>query len=396
MAATSSNLVKINFIKEAVLKTTPGAGNFRSPRFTSESFSGTPLTVISELIRDDRLSSGQVLTGVNVEGTLETELSAEEAIHDLVAGAMFNDWVVSQEKTVNMALNAAAGTLTRAAGSFITEGFKVGDVVKLSGYANALNNVTVVVVKVTATIITFFGRPFMVTQAGSAQTKIKRMDNVTIGTDLKSFSFERIHTDLNEKGINYRGVCINRMMWDINWGELIKSSFEFMGAEQQSYDDDANSMSQARTVEDQGTEQVLNGSVDLILGVDLGNGFTANELEIEKMSMTLNNNLNPKNIIGAISPEDFSGGTAQVEISITAHINNDNWDVIEKKLTQDPISICGITSNDDGGYGLYMPAVQLTFPDPHSVGQNENLMLEMTGVAKVGDDGGSSLILSKF
>lgn len=66
---SSSNLVRVAFIEEVAYGVTPGAGNFETARFTSENLSGTPDTVESQQIRTDRMSSGQVVTGLQVAGT---------------------------------------------------------------------------------------------------------------------------------------------------------------------------------------------------------------------------------------------------------------------------------------------------------------------------------------
>ena len=92
---SSSNQVRVAFIEETVYGETPAAGNFIQARFTSDALSGTPDTVESQQIRVDRLSSGQVLTGLTVGGALNYELAKENSIDTLFEGAMFNTWVVS-------------------------------------------------------------------------------------------------------------------------------------------------------------------------------------------------------------------------------------------------------------------------------------------------------------
>jgi hypothetical protein len=67
-----------------------------------------------------------------------------------------------------------------------------------------------------------------------------------------------------------------------------------------------------------------------------------------------------------------------------------------QKLSQAPVAMTFIMTNADGGYSFALPAVQLSFPDPTSDGQNEQTMLEATGVAKVGAAGESSLKISKL
>jgi hypothetical protein len=49
--------------------------------------------------------------------------------------------------------------------------------------------------------------------------------------------------------------------------------------------------------------------------------------------------------------------------------------------------------NSGGWYGFYLPQVQVSFEDPTSNGQNQDVMLDMTGTAKVGASGESALVI---
>lgn len=60
---------------------------------------------------------------------------------ELLAGAMRAAWATpATTGSISIAIDATAKTYTRTAGSFITDGLKVGDIVRASGAANAANN----------------------------------------------------------------------------------------------------------------------------------------------------------------------------------------------------------------------------------------------------------------
>ena len=99
---SSSNLVRLAFIPEVTYGVTPGAGNFTTARFTSEGLSGTPQTVESQQIRTDRMSSGQVVVGLEVGGEVPFELAKEDAIDSLIESAMYNTWNVLAPITVDL------------------------------------------------------------------------------------------------------------------------------------------------------------------------------------------------------------------------------------------------------------------------------------------------------
>src|SRR5690606_2126704 len=92
---------------------TGGAGNFKTARFTSEQYSGTPGTTESQQIRTDRMSSGQVVTDLAVEGGHNFELAKEEAIEDFIESAMFNTWQTSTSKAATMTINVGTQSITR-------------------------------------------------------------------------------------------------------------------------------------------------------------------------------------------------------------------------------------------------------------------------------------------
>jgi len=107
----------------------------------------------------------------------------------------------------------------------------------------------------------------------------------------------------------------------------------------------------------------------------------------------LNNNFTAQTCIGLAAPQDYSPGTAQVEISLTAYFDDQSYSLLAKKLNQESFALGFILKNLDGFYGFYLPAVQVSFDDPASGGQNQDVLLNMSGTAKVGPSGESSLFI---
>lgn len=73
---------------------------------------------------------------------------------------------------VSITVAAAGKTFTRAAGSYVTDGIKLGDTVVTSGFANAGNNGTFVVTAITATILTFGAATGLVDEAGGGDEQV--------------------------------------------------------------------------------------------------------------------------------------------------------------------------------------------------------------------------------
>lgn len=389
---SSSNLVRVALIAESSYGVTPGAGNFSTVRFTSEALSGTPDTVESQQIRIDRMSSGQVVVGLSVSGEVNFELAKEDVIDSLLESAMYSTWDVAAPVTVDLTINTGAGTITRASGSFASPAVVVGDILKLSGFVNSANNVQVMVTEVTSTtVIKYVGPTGIVNETGSG-TAYDRADKLVIGTTKKSFSVEKKFTDLTTKGINYRGMIVSEFSLDFAYGALATGTFTLSGNDYQTADTAGELITNARTVDAAATSQTLNGSVDMpFFATSAAGGLLASGLSVQSISIALNNNLLAQNIIGDIAPINYSAGTAAISIDMNAYNDDTSWSTLENKLAQTPFAIGFQVKNTDGWYGFYLPAVQVSFEDPSSGGQNQDIILNMSGTAKVGATGQSAM-----
>lgn len=390
---SSSNLVRLAAIEEVTYGVTPGAGNFETARFVSEGFSGTPDTVESQQIRTDRMSSGQVVVGLAVAGDLNFELAKEGPIDNFMESAMYSDWDVVASVLVDLAINTGTKRITRSTGSYITDGLVIGDFLTLSGFTDPANNVQVMVKDViSATVIEYVG-PTLVTETATGTT-YARADKLTIGTSKKSFSMEKKFLDLTTKGINYRGMIVSQMDLNFAYGELATGKFAFSGNDYVTADTAGELMTNARTVNAPATTQTLNGSVDMpFLASSAVGVLSESSIALQSVALSLNNNLNAQNVIGDIAPIDYSAGTAQITMDLSAYSNDASWSILDKKLSQDPFALAFQVKNSGGWYAFYLPQVQVSFEDPASGGQNQDIILSMSGTAKVGATGESALTI---
>lgn len=390
---SSSNLVRVAFIEETTLGETPVAGDFSTARFTSESLSGTPETTSSNQIRVDRLSSGQIVTGLSVEGSVDFELSKEAALEEFMESAMLNTWNVQALVTVDLTVNAVAKTIVRASGVW-TGLIVVGDILTLAGFVNSENNTQVQVVQVVdATTIKVVAAQDLADEVGVGTT-YKRADKLTIGTTKKSFSIEKAFLDLSNKALIYKGMLANEMSLEISYGSILTGSFGFNGTKYLEADTAGEFITNARTIIPAATTNSMNGSIDMpFLNSSAVGTLDQVNFCIQSLSLSLNNNFIAQNCIGEAAPKDYSAGTAQVEIELSTYLSDVNWSILNKKLTQEAFAIGFMVKNVDGWYGFYLPAVQTSFDDPASGGANAEISLEMSGVAKVGPNGESSLVI---
>ncbi len=124
-------------------------------------------------------------------------------IRDIRTGAPFG--ATTGSITINVA--ATAGTFTRTAGgsgSFVTDGFAVGDKFNSTGFTNGGNNTTKTILTVTATVITVTDNSGLVDETGNANEQLnsKIWTDTTQGAAAK-YTLPQITTTINNSLILY-------------------------------------------------------------------------------------------------------------------------------------------------------------------------------------------------
>jgi hypothetical protein len=386
---SSSNLVRLAYIKESVYNEAPTTGDLTTMRFTSESVNGAPNTVESEELRSDRQSAGQITANIAVEGSIEFEPAGSNCYKDWIESAMKSAWMAAVSSAASqLDIDATAGTITdTGATNDFTTLYAAGDMLKLSGFTDAANEeMFVYVTAVTATVLTIQGKG-LVDETGDGDEVLTRPEKIEVGQDTTSFTVEKEFTDLTDKTILYSGVLANEMELGFTYGEIASGSFGLMGA---NYTQPMVPYSDGRIIAEATTELPLNASSDVGF-VLIDNAIT--DFCVQSLGVNLNNNERPRECVGNLTPQGMTPGTAAVEVNMEAYLADENFGYIQNKIDSTPIEIFYFAENDHGGIGVQMPAAQLTFDDPASGGRDEDVMLSMTGTAKAPADGRSSLII---
>jgi hypothetical protein len=482
---SSSNLVSIAAIEEVDYGVTPPTGNFKTARFVMESLSGTPQTTQSAEIHADRMASGNVQTGLDVNGDIDMELSADPLIKQFIQGAMMN-------KTTEKAAEITGQVITvDPIGKTLTftgaVDLQKGDLIFLSGFTEdknngmayvnsvesaviAAGNPAVLKNKITATpsdvneleftfvikggatgdwsygdpdatidqavaftypvdgpyTVTFtdgatgavstlalnavlladtpvvqvgadeiltaatpavagfvvkVGKETIASETSTTSAKIVKGEKLTVGTDIISFSICKQYNDLTDKSVSYLGMLVNQMAIQMNYGAIAKVNFGFLG---NGYETPDTPMTTSRTVEEASTTQPLNATSDI--GTVFIDGQVA-KFCVQKLDITLNNGSTPQQCLGSLAPRKYSLGQATVNVAGSAYLADENWSLMEKKLTQEPVSIAYSAQNKDGGIAVLVHGAQLSFPDASAMGLDQQVSIEFTGTAKKVEEG---------
>lgn len=231
MAIASGSRVTVATIPEVTLGTTP-AGTLKPTRFTK----------ISLMLKKDAYKSNEVVANRQtkdmrlgfrgVEGSLEAEVSIQS--HDeYYESALAGTFAAPTPVTLNGAV-VAGNKVTRAAGSFITDGYRVGDIVTLSAFAASAgaNNGTVRLATVSAlevSLVSTAGAPFAKTlitdTTGTLTYAGKRLD---CGTTMKAVSIEEGFTDIAQYRI-FNGMVVNGLDLKVEPKGIIMATFDLIG-----------------------------------------------------------------------------------------------------------------------------------------------------------------------
>ncbi len=228
-------------------------------------------------------------------------------------------------------------------------------------------------------------------------TTYTRADKLAIGTTKKSLTVEKTFLDLTNHAIIYRGMVASSMDLDVKYGALVTGSFALSGNGYATAAAASEFVSYHEYITAPATTSTLNGSVDMpFLATNISGSYVAGGLSIQSLKISLANNLTTQASIGRIAPEDYSPGTAQIKFDMSSYLKDANWTFLANKLSQTPFALGFQVADASGGYAFYLPAVQVSFSDPASGGQNQIISMAMSGQAKVGAANESAMTIYRF
>lgn len=372
-----SETIRVAYIKEVTYNTTP-AGNMTLMRFNSESLNGKPTTKESAEVRSDAQPSGQRIVGLEAGGGINAELAPCVAHQDFIAAAMRGTWGGTLTTgVVSQAINATTKKITRLAGSYVTDGFTVGDLVKLTGFAIAGNNTLVQLAAVSALELTYVGSSAVVTESSSATAVVTLPDFIDWGTTETSFTIAKDFLDLTNKSLTYTGQRVGGMSLDAKYGDIAQVAFTLAGS---GYSVPGTPTTNGRTLVSGGAEDSLNATSDL--GLIMIDGVQTT-YAIEDISIKLDNSLIPINGIGTLGAINQRSTGLKLSINMGVYLEDANFDFHSKKLAQTPLAITYFMRDANGkGYGIQIPAAQFSFDDAQSSGRGAVSKLSLTGTAK--------------
>ena len=304
--ATASGINKIvSYKKETTFGTLPSASGAQTIRRVSSSFNLTKETYQSEEIRTDYQLT-DFRHGVRaVEGNISGELSAG-AYSDFLASSLARNWTAATPSALGSTTIASVTgtyTITRTTGSFLTDGVRVGNGIRLTGFATNNNNKNLLVIALTATVATVVAlngatlTPETVASGGTYTVSGKTTYAPTTGHTDDSYSFESWQSDIGQSEV-FVGNKVNTVGIALPATGLTTVDLSFMGQDLKQ-----RGVSQFFTSP---SAQNSNGIFAAVNGALIVNG--APVALVTGANFNINRNMTSEAVVGSnIKPEIYEG-----------------------------------------------------------------------------------------
>lgn len=229
---------KVGYKKETVWGSLAGASGAKYLRRVTANFNLNKETYESAEIRTD-YQVADMRHGVrSAEGSLNGELSPN-TYSDFMQSVLARNFTAGVSVTglsLTIAESGAYYTLTRAAGSWLTDGVLVGNIIRLSGAglnaANTSNNLLVLSVTALALTVRVLSRVTLVAEGPIASVTAAVAGKQTFapltGHTDDSYTIEEWYSDIAQSEV-YTGMKVGSMAVQLPATGLVTCDFSFMG-----------------------------------------------------------------------------------------------------------------------------------------------------------------------
>jgi len=335
--------VQLAYVKETTFNTKKTGSNLQIIRKVSEDLALQAQTHVSGELNADRQTNGIRRVQFSTSGPVNGELSY----------GTYDDWLASalQDSAWSTPATVTASTISASStdNSFndSANGFNslvANQWIYASGFTNAANNGFFKIKTKTSTKITVTGGTLVTESAGSSRT-IKMGGYIENGTTLDTYNLERTYADLSQEIALFKGQAINQWSLEIPTTGAVATTFQFLGASEESLTASAGSGYTAATTSRPFT------SLDL---TNLLENNTA--MQIRSLSFTLDNQLHQRLIAGSAGVLSIGSGPIRLEGSMEAYYASKT--LYDKYVNETVTSLAVALRDPDGnGYVIEFPRV---------------------------------------
>jgi hypothetical protein len=360
MAIATGINKRVAYKEETTWGTAAGATGGKVLRRVTSSFNLEKETFQSNEIRTDYQVQDMRHGVRSATGSLSGELSPA-SYADFIAAAVAKDFAAVTLGAATSCTVTVAGTvykIIRAAGSWLTDGLKVGMVVRAAGLTTtADNSKNLLVVAATATDLTvkpLDGSVITAQGTGSSVTLTapgKATYAPTTGHTDKAFSVEEWYADIAQSEV-YTGCKVNTVGLSIPSTGLATCDFGFMGKDL--------GVTGTTAYYTSPTAQGTTGIFAAVNGVLLVNGTAVGV--VTDVSVNINRNMQNAVAVGSNSLVEMFEGRILVDGTFSAYFENATMRDLFNNETEASIVLAMTTSNDKAAdfISIILPRVKVT------------------------------------
>ena len=238
MAISKGTSKQVGYKKETTWGVLAGAASGKLLRRVTASFNLVKEAYESGEIRTDR-QIADFRHGVrSAEGSLNGELSPASYADFMgsIVGRDFTTAPSSSSASITIAVAGSLYTVTRATGDFLTDGFKVGQVVRLTGaglnVANSAKNLLIAAISSTVLTVKVVNTSALVAEGPIAAVTVAAIGKTTFvpssGHTDQSYTVEEFYADIAQSEV-YTGMKLNSMAVQLPATGLTTIDFGFAG-----------------------------------------------------------------------------------------------------------------------------------------------------------------------
>jgi hypothetical protein len=235
MPSQSSGNVLAAFKRETTMgvAATAGAGAHQLPLVDSPGLGLGRGTIESGRRRKDAVRPVGRLGGKSVDGSFNSELLPGGAVDLLLESIIRGTWTPPLAPSA-ISITNTTSTITRETGSFLTDGYRAGDVITFTGdTTTANNNKRLRIGSLTATVITLAGEP-LVAQVTARSVTITRLKKVIAPPSpvYHSYTVEQYDADIDESEL-FLGVRPTALALSMRPNAVVTCAWTFQGLDRQ-------------------------------------------------------------------------------------------------------------------------------------------------------------------
>ena len=320
MALATGLFKQVKYKVESVYGTVPAAATAQALRRVQSTLDLSKDTYQSNEIRTD-LQISDFRHGVRrVKGAINGELSAK-TYADFIAAALKRDFAAVAAitgATITISGTGPTWTVARSAGSYLTDGFKIGDVFRLSvGVFNAANlakNLMITALSALSATVIVLNATALVAEGPIATATLtvqgKKTFIPTSGHTDKSYSVEHWYSDLVQSEV-FSGCKVDKIDFALPPTGMATIAIDFMGQQ---------ITTAAAEYFTSPTAATTTGVLAAVNGVVRANGVAMATLT--GLSLSLNPGLSGDPVVGANTVPNLFPGSVQVSGQFTAYFDS--------------------------------------------------------------------------